>query len=299
VPKPLIAPVMQDSTLLDDIAQANKRDDHFRLWWLGQSGFLLQWNGRHMLMDPYLSDSLSRKYANTPIPHVRMTALPVKPERLNFVNLVTSSHIHTDHLDPDTLGPLLEANPKLKMVIPEAEREAVEDKLCVRCPTVVGLDQGRTVEIDGFRINAVPAAHESLELDSLGRCRFLGYVVEFGNWAIYHSGDTVLHSTLLEALRGFHIDVAILPINGRGPEKRVAGNLNAKEAAWLGREIRARAIIPCHYDMFAFNTAPVESFVAAACEIGQSYAVLRCGERWESSRFATPRDFTPTWAVEL
>src|SRR5690606_23275029 len=28
----------------------------FCLWWLGQSGYLLQWNGRRVLIDPYLSD---------------------------------------------------------------------------------------------------------------------------------------------------------------------------------------------------------------------------------------------------
>jgi len=58
---------------------ANRSDDEFRLWWLGQSGFLLQWNRRHLLLDPYLADSLARKYAGTPTPHLRMTALPVKP----------------------------------------------------------------------------------------------------------------------------------------------------------------------------------------------------------------------------
>src|SRR5450759_15051 len=97
--KPLIRPVLQDAALLADIAVANRRDGEFRLWWLGQSGFLLQWNGRHLLLDPYLSDSLTRKYASTPTPHIRMTALPVEPGRLGFVDVVTCSQSHTDPLD--------------------------------------------------------------------------------------------------------------------------------------------------------------------------------------------------------
>ncbi|MCI0446120.1 MBL fold metallo-hydrolase, partial [bacterium] len=32
------------------------------IWWLGQSGFLLLWNGHSLLFDPYLSDSLTAKY---------------------------------------------------------------------------------------------------------------------------------------------------------------------------------------------------------------------------------------------
>jgi L-ascorbate metabolism protein UlaG (beta-lactamase superfamily) len=281
--KSSIEPLLRDECLLQDIALANRSDGEFRLWWLGQSGFLLQWNGRHVLMDPYLSDSLTKKYDNTPTPHIRMTALPIKPGQLSFIDIVTSSHIHTDHLDPETLLPLLEVNPSSRLVVPEAERDAVTMKLSRQWPATLGLNRGQSIEIEGFRINAVASAHEGLDLDKQGRCRFLGYVIEFGGWTIYHSGDTVLHAVLVESLRPFRIDVALLPINGRSPERRVPGNLNAREAAWLGRKIGARIVIPCHYDMFGFNTAPVDDFVAAARETGQGYQVVRCGERWESS----------------
>jgi L-ascorbate metabolism protein UlaG (beta-lactamase superfamily) len=144
----------------------------------------------------------------------------------------------------------------------------IEKKLSGRGPAIFGLDHGRSIDIDGFRINAVASAHEDVALDGAGRCRFLGYVVEFGKFAIYHSGDTVLHPNLVESLRPFRIDVALLPINGRGPERGVAGNLNTQEAA----------------DMFVFNTAPVADFVTAARSAGQDYDVLQCGGRWESSR---------------
>jgi L-ascorbate metabolism protein UlaG (beta-lactamase superfamily) len=89
---------------------------------------------------------------------------------------------------------------------------------------------------------------------------------------------------LAESLAQFRIDVALLPINGRGPVRKIAGNLTGREAAWLGREIRARTVIPCHYEMFTFNTAPVDGFMAAARELGQDYQVIRCGERRESTR---------------
>src|SRR5947208_8800779 len=84
------------------------------LWWLGQSGFLLVQNGRAILFDPYLSDSLSLKYAATDKPHVRVTERVVDPRSLGqlaIFDLITSSHSHTDHLDAETLTPLLDANP--------------------------------------------------------------------------------------------------------------------------------------------------------------------------------------------
>src|SRR5712671_6028796 len=76
------------------------------LWWLGQSGFLLVQNGRAVLLDPYLSESLTRKYAATDKPHVRMTERVVDPSALaslGVIDLITSSHNHTDHFDPETL----------------------------------------------------------------------------------------------------------------------------------------------------------------------------------------------------
>jgi L-ascorbate metabolism protein UlaG (beta-lactamase superfamily) len=280
----MIEPVLRDNALLENIAAANKKDGDFRLWWMRQSGFLLQWNGKHLLLDPYLSDSLTRKYADTPTPHVSMTALPVRPEQLNFIDVVTSSHTHTDHLDAETLLPLLEVNPGLTLVVPEAERGVVEKKLAAPWPALIGLDQGRRIDLEGFRINAVASAHEDVALDAAGRCRFLGYVIEFGGFAVYHSGDTILHSKLAESLRRFRIDVALLPINGRNHQRGVAGNLGAREAVSLGRDIGAGTVIPCHYDMFAFNTGSVTEFVSAARAAGQTCDILRCGERWESSR---------------
>jgi len=94
-----------------------------RLWWLGQSGFLLVHKGRAIVLDPYLSDSLTRKYEKTDKPHVRMTERVVKPAALGalgVLDLITSSHNHTDHLDAETLCPILAVNPALKLVIPEA-----------------------------------------------------------------------------------------------------------------------------------------------------------------------------------
>jgi L-ascorbate metabolism protein UlaG (beta-lactamase superfamily) len=239
--------------------------EHFHLWWLGQSGFLLQWQGKHLLFDPYLSDSLTRKYAATNKPHVRMTERVVDAARLDFVDLVTSSHSHTDHLDAETLIPLLRVNPQLELVVPEANRTFVADRLGVLTELPRGLDAGQSTTVGSFRLHAVPAAHERLERDEYGRHHFLGYVVQFGPWTVYHSGDTVRYPGMEDWLRPWPIDLAILPINGRSPERRVAGNLWGEEAAELARDCGARWVIPCHYDMFEFNTATPEAFVAA-CE---------------------------------
>lgn len=277
----MIAPFLSHDALLADIAAAAKRRDELHLWWLGQSGYLVQFADKHLLLDPYLSDSLTAKYATTDKPHVRMTELCVRPERLDFIDVVTSSHNHTDHFDPDTLRPLLAANPALSIVAPEANRAVAAERLSVSPEQFIGHDAGRTIDVAGFGITAVPAAHDNLDRDAAGHHLYLGYIVRCGPWTIYHSGDTRLYDGIADFLRPHRVDVALLPINGHAPERRVAGNLDGAEAARLARDIGAAIAIPCHYDMFEFNTATPELFINTARELGQPTAVLRCGERWE------------------
>jgi len=277
----LIRATQSHAALLADI-RAHRNDDRgFRLWWLGQSGFLLQWQGIHVLLDPYLSDSLTRKYAQTDKPHVRMTELVIDPAELSFVDIATSSHNHTDHLDADTLGPIRARHPSMKLVIPEANRAFVADRLKIDPTMPIGLDHGGTVELAGIRFSGVASAHETVERDERGRAKFLGYVLQFGGWSLYHSGDTVRYDDMTEKLWPFSIDVALLPINGRAPERRVPGNLTGPEAAQLAHDIGAKLVIPCHYDMFEFNTASPEGFVETCRRLGQGFRVLRCGERFD------------------
>lgn len=277
----MIRAVQSHDALLADIRAADQHDGGFRLWWLGQSGFLLQWQGIHVLLDPYLSDSLTRKYSQTDKPHVRMTELVIDPARLSFVDVATSSHNHTDHLDAETLGPILGRNPSLKLLIPEANRAFVADRLKIDPATPVGVDDGGMVEVAGIRFFGVSSAHETVERDEQGHVKTLGYVLQFGDWSLYHSGDTVRYEGMAEKLRPFTVDVALLPINGRSPERRVPGNLSGLEAAQLAHDIGAKLVIPCHFDMFEFNTASPDAFIETCRRLGQPCRVLRCGEKFD------------------
>jgi len=275
----LIPAFQKDDALLADIAAARRGEDCFHLWWLGQSGFLLAWNGRHLLFDPYLSDSLTEKYAATDKPHVRLSERVIAPDRLNMVDVVTSSHNHTDHLDAATLTPLSQANPARQMVLPAANINFARERLRAAAPPMTGLDDGTKAEVAGFQFTGVAAAHNDLARDAQGRCLFLGFVVRFGPFCIYHSGDTLWHDGLVTALREARPDVVLVPINGNRPERRVAGNLNGTEAAALAKACGARLAVPHHFDMFAFNTEPPDEFRQACERLAQPCRVMRGGER--------------------
>jgi len=276
----VIKPVLQDDLFLKDVSHAKNHPDQLHIWWLGQSGYLIQWHKHHLLIDPYLSDSLTRKYANTNKPHVRMTERVIAPERLDFVDVVTSSHNHTDHLDGETLIPLLQANPTLTVLASHANINFAAERLQVLPGRLTPISVNDTpLVIDSISFKAIPSAHEILEQDEHGDQRFIGFIINIGKWTLYHSGDCVPYDGLVQRLKEWKIDIAFLPINGRDPTRGVAGNFNANEAVALAKEIGAGLVIPCHYEMFEFNTVSPDSFIQVAKELNQPHQVLKCGER--------------------
>jgi L-ascorbate metabolism protein UlaG (beta-lactamase superfamily) len=274
---PLKAARTKDKDFIAEVEQFSHDEKKFHLWWLGQSGFLLSWKGNKILLDPYLSDSLTQKYAGTDKPHARLSERVVDPRLLTNISIVTSSHNHTDHLDGETLVPLIKNNPGITFIIPEANRDFVCSRIQMPREFPVGLTDGKTIPVGEFIFHGIAAKHNDIERDDQGNCRFMGYVIRFGHWSIFHSGDTLWYEGMEELLKPFYIDVALLPINGNDPSRGVAGNLNSKEAAALGKAIGAAVVIPCHYDMFAFNTADPEDLAAEAKKIGQPYHILEQG----------------------
>jgi L-ascorbate metabolism protein UlaG (beta-lactamase superfamily) len=281
----LKAAKVKDNNFIAEVDHYSHDEKNFHLWWLGQSGYLLLWKGNKILIDPYLSDSLTKKYAGTDKPHTRVSERVVDPRLLSNISIVTSSHNHTDHLDGETLVPLIKNNPAITLVIPEANRDFVCKRIQMPREFPIGLREGKAISVGEFSFHGIPAKHNDIERDDEGNCKFMGYVIRFGNWSIFHSGDTLRYEGMEELLKPFDIDVALLPINGDVPARGVAGNLDAKQAAGLGKAIGAGVVIPCHYDMFAFNTADPKDLEVEAKKIGQPYLILENGGHFSSLFF--------------
>jgi L-ascorbate metabolism protein UlaG (beta-lactamase superfamily) len=283
----VIEPLFADDAFLENLSKMEASSgDRVVIAWLGQSGYLVCHKGFRFLIDPYLSDSLTRKYAETTKPHERVSRMVITPERLTGISFVTSSHNHTDHLDGETLAKLIGANPGVKVIVPRANYTFALDRLvsagvanAATYIMAIPVDETLTLsDIHGCTITAVPAAHEALDTDENGDYRYHGYCITIGGKTIYHSGDCVPYAGLVDAVAPHHPDVALLPINGRDPSRGVSGNFSGPEAAALAQSLGVKHVIPNHYDLFAFNTADPQEFVDACEATSQPYKVLRLGE---------------------
>ncbi|MGP0061993.1 MAG: MBL fold metallo-hydrolase [Isosphaeraceae bacterium] len=278
----MIEPVRQGVELIEEVEGPLPAPGSLIVWWLGQSGFLIKSRAGLLAIDVYLSEHLTKKYEATDRPHIRMTRAPIRGGDLRNVDLVLASHKHSDHLDPGTLPALMAASPRAVLALPESIRDHA---IAMGLPAgrLVGLDAGDGLERAGFRVRAIPSAHEGLDTDDRGRHLYLGYVIESEGLRLYHSGDGLAYDGLPAQLGADRFDVLFLPINGRDPARGVPGNMAAAEAVDLAARIRPRFVVPHHYDMFTFNTVPVEVFASEARRLpeGVEARILRCGERWE------------------
>lgn len=277
----MIPAFQKDDALLADIAAASLDENTLHVWWLGQSGFLVQWAGERLLFDPYLSDSLTKKYEESDKPHVRMTECCIAPGKLTDICRVTASHVHTDHLDGETLVPLAECNPGLRLYLPHPIIDEAHKRLGAVDVAFCGIGDHDTYFEGGWELRGVIAKHNEVLRDSHDNCHYTGFLVKCGPFTIYHSGDTLWHDGIVQMLREHRCDLMLLPINGNKVERRVAGNLNGTEAAALAKAGGARLVVPCHYDMFEFNTETPDEFVQACERLEQPYKVMRCGEKIE------------------
>ncbi len=227
-----IEPFLSGEALIAEI-RASEEDTGMHIWWLGQSGFLVQIADECILFDPYLSDSVTTRYSGSDTPHERITGLVVEPSLLSFVNVVTSSHAHQDHLDPGTLPHVLAGD--AAFVCAEGSEKVAAERAGRQPDAVLGVGDDAT--FGTFTINAVPAYHE-------GAPEAVGYVVRCGAYAFYHAGDTRRVQGVAEAVQPYGADVAFVPISG------LHGNMDGTDAARLAYESAAIIAIPCHYEMF-------------------------------------------------
>ncbi len=236
------------------------------LWWLGHSGFIVRFANITFYVDPCFSD---------PPGKTRRCASPLEANHVRHADLILATHAHPSHLDPAAVLPMLEASPRAKLVVPRGAQEHAH-AAGIPYERILPTDAGLRIEyFKGnlySRIYAVPSAHPKLDKSPSDGYPYLGYLLRFGRWTIYHAGDCVAYPELAAHLRPFNVNVALLPIGASG--------FSVSEAAQLAADIGAAWLVPMHYQTFSedLESAFVTHVLGHRPE--QRFHVFRCGEKW-------------------
>ncbi len=214
-----------------------------KITWLSHSGLLFESDKITILVDPYLSDSLSKTYPE------KARRAPVMEKYFDVEpDVILLTHAHRDHLDPETLSRFLcEGRTQKTILASPAAYKKVQEFGGEH--NYVMLDAHSVWSIQGITFYSVRAAHSED-----GAC---GFIIDDGEKTYYIAGDTLYNYDVIDDVLDLvetGVDYAFLPINGRGC------NMNAKDAADFAYEIGAHFAIPVHYGLIdaKYPTNPEE-----------------------------------------
>lgn len=215
------------------------------LWWLGQSGFILKSPGGTVLaLDPYLSDACKAIGVRAGIKMNRLVPIPMAPAELTGIDAYVITHGHEDHLDPQTLVPYRAAGGHGPFVAPPETIEKLRQLGIPELETMMIWPNKEFVFGDTTvrATFAIPLGADDMT--------HVGYIVKIRSGpTTYFTGDTRYHEVLATCVIAHQPDVLVTVINP-------FGNLSPGEAARLAKDIDAKVVIPCHYDMFPDNSLP-------------------------------------------
>src|SRR5216683_6909562 len=245
---------------------------------IGHSSFLLQVDGRKVLIDPVFSKRL--------ILLRRQRRPGVLMEELPPIDLVLLTHAHMDHLDLASLRRVVRATRRLtgrapEVVVPRGVEDLVES---LGFSQVHRLEWWEPVEVQGLKVTMTPCRHWGARMFRDVHRGYGGYVVEGGDQSVYHSGDTAYFEGFREIGRRLKPEVALLPIGAYFPDSYRSVHTSPEEAVRGFVDLGAARMIPMHYGTFRLGREPMDEPVkrlmaeAARLRIGDRVKVLEEGE---------------------
>ena len=114
----------------------------------------------------------------------------------------------------------------------------------------IGMNIGGAVEVAGVRATMTQAVHST----ESGECT--GYIVDLGDFTLYHAGDTGIMASMGLFGELHDIDLALLPIGGHF-------TMDARQAALACRLLRCKAVTPMHWGTFPVLEQNTQAFATA------------------------------------
>jgi len=255
--------------LREQISQYSVPAGRVPLWWLGQNGWILKSPaGKLIAIDPYLTNACKAVGAAVGINMDRMVPAVLAPDGLMGIDLYVMTHGHEDHFDPETIVPYRAAGGHGPFVAPPETCEKLA-KLGVPDAEILMTWPNKEHSCGDVTLRAtfaIPFGPDDMT--------HVGYVVKIEQGpTLYFTGDTRYHEVLPSCVMHHKPDVLVTVINP-------FANLDPGQAARLAKEIDAKVVIPCHYDLFPDNSLPPRLLRSnlILLGIGDRYRELKHGE---------------------
>ncbi|MBL7993941.1 metal-dependent hydrolase [bacterium] len=219
-----------------------------QLTFLGHSGWLIQKDAYHLLIDPFLESN----------PAAKNRASDVKAD------FIIVTHAHGDHLG-DAI-PI--ARRTGAIIISNFEITQFCEKHGAKTH---GMHIGGSHEFPFGKIKLTPAWHGSSFPDGTYGGTPAGCLITMDGKTIYHAGDTGLFMDMQLIGEMNPIDLALLPIG----DNFTMGIPDAVKAVSL---LKPKMVIPMHYNTFDIIKADPEDFISKIKQPGVTAQVVNPGQ---------------------
>jgi len=249
-----------------------------RVTWLGHSSFLIEIEGKTILLDPVFSEyaspldiSSAKRFINT---------MPFKLEDLKTIDAVIISHDHYDHLDYKTI---LKIKDKVKHVFTPLGVGNHFKTWEVDASKIQELDWWQETNLGTIKLVCTPARHMSGRgLLDQSSTLWSSWCILGKNQKLYFSGDGGYGNHFSEIGEKYGpFDLAMLEC-GQYDEKWAGIHMIPEETVQAGIDVKATTMMPIHWGAFKLAnhtwTDPVERFVKKSTELKTNYVTPKIGQ---------------------
>ena len=186
---------------------------------LGHASFIVEINRKIIYIDPWFDNS-SKQFK-------RLVRSVGNAETIRKADFVLISHEHPDHLDSYAVARIAERT-SAQVIGPDQ----VLEQLNINPRLKMSVRVGDSFELNGIEFHVMQAKHPQSVYP-------VGYLIKSGSESVYFSGDTYDFYGMSQ----IDCKVALLPIGGHY-------TMDSYAAVKALKMMRAKYVIPCHYDTF-------------------------------------------------
>jgi len=263
---------------IDSTSIATLNAETTRLTWFGHSTFLLEIDGKKILIDPMLSKSPSpvsfagsKRFSDE---------IPVEASSLPFIDAVILSHDHYDHLDYKTIKQL--KNKVGQFYAPLGVGNHLKS-WGVDVSIIHELNWGDSIQHDHIKLVCGPARHFSGRgLFDRATTLWCSWIIQGKKHNIFFSGDSGYGPHFKEIGDQYGpFDISLLEC-GQYNENWKHLHMMPEGTAQAAVDLKSKLMMPIHWGAFtlAFHdwTDPAERAVAKAKELNMPITTPEIGE---------------------
>lgn len=231
------------------------KDQDLTVAWLGHAGFLINFYGTKILIDPAFYDKIGlTPVGNYTIGMKRYVTGPLIAAQIGKVDLVICSHAHTDHFDYPSLRDMQSLD--TSVITAKGTRSLWEG---MTYKTINEMHWGEEKEYSGgLKVKAIEGAHWGARLPWNKEMESNSILLSKNGVNIFFGADTGYTEKFQQQLREVDIELAIMGIGAYSPKSFEARHATPEQAIQIAEEIGAKKILPMHWGTFKLSQEPMD-----------------------------------------